>query len=350
VIQGLREFGDRLDQLRASLEDVEATNRLAALDLTELDDGPVARLVREHAEPLKANAGARRVYSYASCMMLLYGAFEQFVETLLMEYLEELNRLVPEFGQLPDAVKANHSEASAHLLLNLGLDKYRNRTSADEVAQRLASCAGGGPYVLNVLAYVNHSANLRIETVGGLFKDVGISGIGKLVRASTAFQPYLRATFPDGGIEQFRDWVVFHDLTDLVDRRNVIAHGWPDDLLSSTLMEERIEFVRALGASFHEVLTDELRPYVFEHSSQALPGAIEVFNHEIVCFRLEDAELAVGDRILARCPDGRLSEGPILSLQVEHAAVEFVKAPPAVNVGCRVGFRAKKGYTYAVVR
>jgi len=247
VIHGLREFGDRLDQLRASLDDIESMNRLAASDLSSLEGGTAAEFVKAQAEQLGGNTGARRVYSYASCMMLMYGAFEQFVETLLMEYLEELNRLVPEFGQLPSAVRANHSECSAHLLLNLGLDKYRNRTTADEVARRLSSCADGAPYSLNVLGYINHPANLRIEVVGGLFRDVGVPGIGKLVRGAAAFQPYLQATFPDGGVEHFRDEVVFHDLADLIERRNVIAHGWPDDLLSPDLMKDRMEFVRLLG-------------------------------------------------------------------------------------------------------
>jgi len=94
---------------------------------------------------------------------------------------------------------------------------------------------------------------------------------------------------------------------------------------------------------------DAVRPYVFQHSSRDLPKPAHVFNHEIVCFCLEDVELSVGDRILARCPDGRMLDGAILGMEVDHVAVDHVSAPPKVSVGCRVGFRARKTYSYVVV-
>jgi len=349
VIQGLVQFGDRLDQLRASLEDVESANRLAAFDAESIGDGDVAEFLKVQLDQLRANTTARRVYAYASCTSLLYGAFEQFVETLLMEYLEEVNRLAPTFSDLPQRIRENHAEASARLILNLGLDKYRNRTSADEVARRLASCADGPPYQLNTLAYIDHAANLRIEAVKELFKAVGVSGAGKLVAGSAAFEPYLKSAFPDGGVEGFRDGVVFRDLSDLVDRRNIIAHGWPDDVLSVALMEERIEFVRLLGRSLHEVLEDALRPYVFEHASVPLPAPLSVFNDSIVCFRLADAHLRVGSTLIARCPDGRLLQGEIMRMEVDNAPVDAVVAPPTVEVGCRVDLKARQDYEYFAV-
>lgn len=344
MYSSLCEFTDRLNQLHRSLEETELVDQLSALEIGGSSDVPFVEL-RPALRRLLDGKTDRHVYTYASCMVLLYGLYEQFVESLLMAYVDALGNLVPTYANLPTALKDTHDQLSARLILNLGYEKYRNRTTALEVARRLASCTGGLPYELNSLAYIDHNANLKIGVVNALFKDVGLAGFSKKVVCTQALSAYLSFKYP-GGVERLPDEAVFEDLATLVDRRNTIAHSWPDDILGIPYMKELADYVRQLGEAFHEVCALSVSEFSVRYRAVALPAPIAVYGNSIICFRIEDMALSRGMRIAARNGQGRLLEGEILELQVDHLPVERVEAPPAVNVACRVGFRAKKTYGY----
>lgn len=346
----VQQFEERLDQLRSSLDDAETVDRLAACDLGEVVGGATDAILRPGLDRLNSNRLERHVYTYASCTILLYGLFEQYVESLIVGYVEELNRIVPSFSDLPETIQANHYEVSARLILHLSLDKYRGRATPQEISHRLSSCAKGAPFELNALGYTDHTANLRVGTINDLFGVVGLSGISKSVLKARAFAGYVDSKFPDGGVDGLRDEVVFEDLAVLVERRNAISHGWPDDTLAVEYMRQLCEFVRALGQAMHEVCRSSILEYMVQHQCKALPKPIAVYDGSIVCFRLEAGVLLQGMGVIARNGKGRLYEGEILELQVDHVSFERVAAPPAVDVGCSVGFTAKDTYDYFTIQ
>lgn len=345
----LEQFTKRLNQLFSSLRESEIVDELAALDTGNCFDRVFVENLQPRLALLLIGTTDRRVYTYASCMVLLYALYEQYVESLLMAYVEEVNRLVPAYLDLPLALRNSHDHLSARLILNLNQDKYRNRTTVHEIARRLSSCGGENPYHLNSLAYIDHNANLRINMVNELFSSVGLNGFSKKLIQTRALSDYINTRFP-GRAERLRDEEVYEDLSVLVDRRNEIAHGWPSDILALPYIREIANFVHQLGQAFYEVCRFSVEGYAIRHASTALPQPIAVYNSSIVCFRIDEGVLKQGMCIAARNGLGKTFTGEILELQVNGVQHEEITAPPSVEVGCRVSIRAKLQYEYYLLK
>jgi hypothetical protein len=350
MIDSLHRFQGRIDQLIAFFNDAETINALAdhKPQLLEEEDGATGNAdIHPHLVRLRSNKIDRRVQTYASGIVLLYGLFEQYVEEMLVAYLEEMNATITNFDDMPRKIKENHTTLSAQLLINRDLDKYRDRCSETDIVQRMHSCVHGGAFRLNTLAFTDHKSNFRIEPLNRFFELAGISGMSALLKTTTAFQEYSTSRFPGRKLDNLPDTVVFEDLDDLAWRRNVVAHGWPDDTLSIEMMKERAEFIRVLGDCIYEALRQSLFPHIIKHQCYALPKPLSVFNNSIVCIHLEAGSLVKGSQVIAARCAGYL-EGKILSIEIDHVQQMEVVAPPSVDVAFSLDFKAKDNYQYFV--
>lgn len=123
----------------------------------------------------------KKIFDYKLSILILYGAFENFVENIIYSYLDKLNSNIKQFRDLPEEIKNSHVELSAKLLgyIHAGYGKYEQITE-EEVIKRLYSCIHGSEnYKLNIIAFTHHSSNLRIDMVRELFNGIGIKGIDK---------------------------------------------------------------------------------------------------------------------------------------------------------------------------
>lgn len=347
MINSLHQFQGRIEQLRSFLEDTETINALASFSVSENKRNFEESDIWSHLIHLKARKIDLRVQTYVTGIILLYGLLEQYVEEVLVAYLDELNSTVKNFGDMPEKIKRNHTYLSAQLLINKDLDKYRDRCNEKDIIQRMLSCADNEPFQINALAFTDHKSNFRIEPLNQFFEPAGISGMSSRIKQTDAFKSYSERKFQDQEIDNLPDKVVFADLDDLAWRRNVVAHGWPDDTLSVEMMKERTEFIFALGKSIYEALRQSLIPYIVKHLCLVLPDPVKVFNHSIVCFHLESEIVAQGLQIIACRPNGTYLEGKITKIEVNH--VEQAKVIPPVDVACLVDFKAKDNYRYFLV-
>ncbi|MEI7825033.1 MAG: MAE_28990/MAE_18760 family HEPN-like nuclease [Chlorobiaceae bacterium] len=348
MIDSLHRFQGRIDQLIAFFNDAETINALADHKVFEEEDWVTGNAnIHPHLVRLRSNKIDRRIQTYASGIILLYGLFEQYVEEMLVAYLEEMNATIDNFDDMPIKIRENHTTLSAQLLINRDFDKYRDRCSETDIVQRLLSCVHGGSFRLNTLAYTDHKSNFRIEPLNRFFELAGISGMSALLKTTTAFQEYSISRFPGRKFDNLPDTVVFEDLDDLAWRRNVVAHGWPDETLSIEMMKERAEFIRVLGDCIYEALRQSLLPHIIKHQCYALPKPHVVFNNSIVCIHLEAGILLEGSQVIASQSAGYL-EGKILSIEIDHMQQMKVVAPPSVEVAFLVDFRAKDNYQYFV--
>jgi len=348
MINSLHRFQGRIDQLIAFFNDAETINALADHKVFEEEDWVTGNAdIHPHLVLLRSNKIDRRIQTYASGIILLYGLFEQYVEEMLVAYLEEMNATIDNFDDMPIKIRENHTTLSAQLLINRDFDKYRDRCSETDIVQRLLSCVHGGSFRLNTLAYTDHKSNFRIEPLNRFFELAGISGMSALLKTTTAFQEYSISRFPGRKLDNLPDAVVFEDLDDLAWRRNVVAHGWPDETLSIEMMKERAEFIRVLGDCIYEALRQSILPHIIKHRCHALPKPHVVFNNSIVCIHLETGILLEGSQVIASQSAGYL-EGKILSIEIDHIQQMKVVAPPSVEVAFLVDFRAKDNYQYFV--
>lgn len=348
MIDTLHLFQERISQLLAFLDDVEIVNALADTELPlEVESGET---LRSRLASLRANQVNRRVQSYASAVVLLYGLFEQYVEEVLMAYLDELSTIIRDPDDIPEKIRESHTNLSAQLLLNRDLEKYRDRFREIDVIQRMHSCASGGPFLLNALAFTDHRSNFRQGPLNEFFVAAGISNMLGEIKHSAAFRQYTSKRFADETVAELDTSVVFEDLDDLAWRRNVVSHGWPDDLLSIDMMRQRAGFVRVIGESIYEVLRQSLLPYMVKYNGSILPRPVAVYRNAIVCFHLTSGAISQGSLIVARAANERYLEGQVESIEVDHVRKSCVTAPPAVNVGCCVSFKAKQNYDYFLIQ
>ena len=85
-------------------------------------------------------------------------------------------------------------------------------------------------------------------------------------------------------------------IDDLVERRNLVAHGTIDDIETVDLLNERCQFVAAFAKALYELLQLEmLRVEVASRHSHALGRPIDVFNDHIICFEAKGCKIAVGN-------------------------------------------------------
>jgi hypothetical protein len=276
--------------------------------------------------------------------------FEQYVEELIIAYLLDLEHTIPNFDDMPEKIKETHTELSAHLLLNSQLDKYRDRCNVSDVVQRMHLCVNAENFRLNTLAFIDHKSNFRIDSLNQFFASIGISGISGLVKKVPELEKYISNRFPEGDIDRMPDKIIFEDLNDLVWRRNMVSHGWPDDTLSVDMMKERLEFVKVLGQSLYDVLRQSVLPHIVKYCGHSLSKPIAVYNNTIACFKIMSGSISDGDKMISRSLNGRYCEGKIQELQVDGVRKLKVSAPPDIDVACRLNFKAKDNWDYFLIK
>lgn len=349
MINSLHQFQSRVEQLRSFFEDAEIINVLTSTRMLEKEKISEKSDLSSYLIHLQSSKMNRRVQTYVSGIILLYGLFEQYVEEVLIDYLEELDLTIGNFGDMPEKIRENHTNLSAQLLLNRDLDKYRDRCNEQDIIKCMHSCINDGPFRLNTLAFTDHRSNFRIESLNRFFEPVGISGMSAHIKQTIAFKNYKAKKFPNQTTNNLPDKIVFADLDDLVWRRNVVAHGWTDDTLSIDMMKERTEFICVLGECIYEVLRQNALSHIIKHRCHSLPKPLNVFNSSIVCFRLESGSIAKDSQIIACQSNGSYLEGKITKIELNHVQQTEVVAPPSVDIACLVDFKAKPNYRYFLV-
>lgn len=350
MISTFHQFEERLKELISFIDSNQDINVIAGTKLPEADENDLIKALRPHLVSLQKGVTIRKVYTYTSSVILLYGLFEQYVEELVIAYLLKLEQTIPNFDDMPKKIKKSHTELSAQLLLNRQLDKYHDRCNVAEVVHRMNLCIKKERFNLNTLAFIDHKSNFRIDSLNQFFASVGIPGISALVKKVPEFKSCIAKRFPEGGIDGMPDNVIFEDLNDLTWRRNRVGHGWPNDTLSIGMMKERVEFIKFLGRSLYKVVRQKVLPYIINYRGHALPKPIAVYNNTIVCFHLENGSISNGDQIISRALNMRHLEGKIEELQINGIQRMEVSAPPAIDVACRVNFKAKDNWEYFLIR
>ena len=341
----------KLDELR---QFIRATDHVEALADAVAGKGIVDRKglgLDERCTELGESVAARRRLAYSAVVVGLYGAFESFAEDLVMAFLRELDILCPHFSDLPQAVRDRHIEVSAQLLLNRGIDKYKDRCDVDDVVHRLSrSAAGLGARRLNELAFTDHRSNFRAESLNEFFRAAGVPDFVQRIKGHPPFHDYLTNVEGVEAIERLSNAVVLKDLDDLAQRRNEVAHGAPATILANESMLSRVSFIEQLGAAMFAVTDAELVRYLAIHACDPLPSPIAVYGKSVVCFPLEAVSLRVGSRIVTRSPTGEIRHGEVVRIELDGSPLPEVSAPPPVQVGLELNFVVKKTYDFFLVR
>ncbi len=321
------------------------------LTLQSINEQASNRELQDSISAYKSMRGYRKKFNYSAIVILLYGYFENFIERIAEEYVKAIAAVAENFEQLPSKIRENHCSKSRELEKKLNLDKYKNLTK-DQIIANLSSCQNiqSKEFTLNVEAYSMHNANFRYHTIDGIFADVGVQKINRQIINENAFSSYLQKIDDKSTDLQTGKSKIFIDaarlkleqtLNELAQRRNQIAHGAEvDDILSPEILKTKyIDFLRQYAQSLEQVLQAslssfektliqyELKNYIKIGSPFKIwqKGYVPGFSNVSIDIKLK---IAVGDEVIVEISIKKSKEYKkvkILEIHVDKKTQDFIE-------------------------
>lgn len=291
----------------------------------------------------------KRSYDYSLIIITLYGVFESFVEKIVCAYLSALKTQIRNYSQLPEPIRKNHTILSTKLM-GTNSAKYGEVKDSDIIAN-LNSCLNQNEneYQLNLNAFRQHSSNFRTDSIRDFFKTIGVDNVDQLIAKDPGLTKFIRSSMGEADIvTELPVSKYFEIIEDLVERRNVVAHGSNvDDLLSLDILDEYAEYVFLLmRAIYSSSLQEYYSVMITAGVAKNMGHAIQVYDNRIVCLNSANTLIKIGQVLIGKNNRGHLHWGNIESIQIDGINVDEVTPEQAENIGMAVSFSAKRAYTY----
>lgn len=339
--------------MRATFE--EHYSKLAAVKeyiekLKETNDVVLQHPDEESAKEFKKliSMPQKRSYDYSLIIITIYGVFESFVEKIVCAYLSKLSYYIPKYDSLPELLKKNHIELSAKLI-DSSSPKYRELSPKDIIAN-LHSCLSQTEtgYHLNIDAFRQHTSNFRADSLRDFFKLSAVDRMQDHIIKDEALTSFIRSSMGDTAGSTLPPDKFFEYLEDLVERRNVVAHGSDvDDILSLDYLSDYATYIGFLMQAIMNGMFSELYAILLNTTATfELGKPIKIYDNRIVCINSFNQHIRVGDIIISKNTKGSLRFGPIKSIQINGKECKEVGVDRAVDVGLAVPFHAKDVYSY----
>ena len=74
----------------------------------------------------------KKIFDYKLTILTLYGAFENYIESIISQYILKLNAAVNSFSDLPKPIQIHHTELSAKLISSVCAG-YSKKLSVNKV-------------------------------------------------------------------------------------------------------------------------------------------------------------------------------------------------------------------------
>ncbi len=293
---------------------------------------------KNEANLIEFNTPTMRVFQYNCYIISLYGYFEQFIESILVEYIDALASLHIGFNELPDEIRKNNIRKNTELLNNLELSKYRD-VEAKHVIATLHDNTINNNTKINTVAFSHHSTNFRINAVCEYFKNVGVNSLGKAV---SSYEP-LKTQLTDslGDYSKLELTTIYEVIDELVERRNAVAHGMiNDDILNANRILDTCTFIKIFSESLTNYLSDLVLKRLFDEDVETANKQfkklqiINIYDSRILCINSNNMNISVGSKIIiasANVPE--FQEATIQSIQFEGDEMDCVTTEQSIDIG-----------------
>lgn len=278
---------------------------------------------------------------YSFVITTLYSSFERFTDALIVNFVLQLENTIEEFGDLPEKIRLTH-EGRTIEALNDTVWMGRTGTQSSSLIESLYKCAATpADYRLNGAVYSRHGFNYRIESLNRSFVDLGIPELVATAAGNEAFSRYR----PQPGLEGLVD----HEcgaIDDLAVRRNDVAHGEANDLLSLDYLSEYVLFFWYFGLSVYDLLRQYISAHVIARQGTRLMNVDQVHHGNVVLSDLSylpgGTEITIGTPVLMPAtnpPCERSQLGFVREIQVNDVPVDRIEAAEGLKIGLRLSFK-----------
>jgi len=236
-------------------------------------------------------------FDFNSHIISVYGAYEHFVEQLLVKYLSEICTITNSYNLLPVEVQKNNLNKTLEIIKQLEYRKNRN-IKPEKVIEILHKNINENSSTININAFKNHNSNFRISAIDNYFSEIGIKNISSLVRQYEPLKTFLENTFSDYSSK--KSVIIFQILEHICDLRNDIAHGVNNiQLINKTILFEYIDFMKIYTSSLFELINDNYLKKIYEQNNNKIK-VIKIYNKEILCFNTKGQSITKNSKILVK--------------------------------------------------
>ena len=289
LVLNIRSISNHLSYLSDSKDFVVALNPNVLSSITD----------KEKLKSLKRLISKEREFNYNSNIISLYGYFEQYIESIIEEYVSKLVVIVEQFDKNGITIKQQFYNKWEKLYNKLAYPKYAHLTE-EKLIQSLYDTKIANKNHLIPEYYFQNGGNYKHSVLCDCFVSLGIENISQNIK----FYEPLHSYFINKGIYDQNENILYEILNDLVARRNDVAHGNYNSILDISYFKDYIDFIEMYAKSLNALLIDNLYMLKWEGKNSPIIEINHLYHNTIVEVEVEDFVVEVGDKILVKEPDG----------------------------------------------
>lgn len=279
-------------------------------------------------------------FDFNSHIISVYGAYEHFIEQLITKYLERICTITTSFNSLPEEIQKNNLNKTLEILKQLDYRKNKN-LRPEKLVEILHKNINENSPVLNIDAFINHTANFRMSVIDKYFTEIGITNISSLIRQYEPLKSYLENNVSD--FSSKKSVIIFQIVEHICDLRNDIAHGVTNvQLINKTILFDYIDFMKIFAESLYELINSNYLSKIYELNNDEIE-VINIFNKEILCFNTRGKIIDKNTKILVKSENHfpSLFYSNILDIQHNRESIANTSLNENIDIGIKVDKKIK---------
>lgn len=333
----LEEFKGKVINLISFL-DVSDAKKMAVKDVLENGGSPeVIKYAQKDAEFTEG-----RTYDYVTGVILLYGAYEKFVENLMAYYMNTISKIYERYSCLPEKIQGESFKKTVKLLERMGEGWYRGDTTSVSVAKSLVAFLEDHEDLdIPEEAFVWHTSNFWTKYLAEYFNGTGIHNISSLAAEEAVKNNAGSDSQISEEVNEQRPGYILETIDDLISRRNQISHGDISEFLSNDELKRYIVVFEKFCHSVNGIILNEIAEQSLGKFGEDLGRPIAVYNRNIVCVQSGGHPMTQGDFMAVKEQNGQVKCEVINNLQVDNEDLLSTEKGKDLKVGVEISGRAK---------
>lgn len=293
--------------------------------------------------------------TYNAAIISIYGCYEAYIDKIASSLLDFWMANASNYSQISESIRNKHIQKCGEFLSNP--QRYQNMDITEQrVIKNLDMCLLNEKiYLLNKELILSHSGNLNSTQLMQFFTELGLKECRTKILNSLQYIEYISRKYELSNDDAKKlihdrnndDKFLFKELTQLVEQRNRVAHGWSVDnrLSKEYLVDNIIPFMEMLGCVIAEIFINEFAEILYMTDSlKEFDDAINVYNKRILCINIKDANLKCNDYIFANSGKRYIALN-IKEIQINNQTVEEIMGGNK-DIGILVDSDIKKNWRF----
>lgn len=341
----LKQFVEDINAIREYIKYINLVNNIEVS--TAVSDDTALVEFRDH---LRSFGVSKKIFEYKSITISLYGILEKHIGIWIKEYISHLPKIINNYNDLPRKFREDHFELSVKLLGLIGEKKHAKYESIkkESVLAKLNSCIEKpSDFQLNSDAFYLRSGNLKHAKIAEALTYLDIKLTSSLKIIGQRPDGFLRDRFSN--IEN-KGEELFRLIDDLVTRRNDIAHGEDiDNILNIREFNEYVDFLEGYGSAVFQTLLEKMNEFEAKFLYEKIDDVLGIYkNGSVLCFKIENNEIRIGDYIIVNLLDGGFIKREILEIQKDKEKFDRLSIQDSKDIGIDVGNGISQGQTFYI--